>query len=75
MTMLLAAVLVLNPIGRDIVDSAFFLGERLSRNIWQSIALIAMAILATMVSLEWALRTLILKRRARARQELEFTST
>jgi hypothetical protein len=64
MTMLLAAALVLNPIGRDIVDSALFSGEQLSRNIWQPIALIAIAILATVVLLEWAFRTLILKRRA-----------
>jgi hypothetical protein len=64
MTMLLAAALVLSPIGRDIVGSAFFSGEQLSRNIWQSIALIAIAILATIILLEWALGTLILKRRA-----------
>jgi hypothetical protein len=62
MTILPAAAPVLNPIGRDITGSALFSGEQLS--IWRSIALIAIAILATMEWLERALRTLILKRRA-----------
>jgi len=44
MTMLLAAALVLDPVGRDIVGGTFFSGEQLSRNIRQSIALIAVAI-------------------------------
>jgi hypothetical protein len=63
-TMLLAAAAVLNPLGLDIVRSAYFAGEQLSRNIRQPIAWIAIAILATMVCLEWTLRSLILKRRA-----------
>jgi hypothetical protein len=64
MTMLLAAAAVLNPIGMDIIYSAFLTGEQLSRNIWQSIAWIAIAILAALVLLEWTLRKLILRRRA-----------
>jgi hypothetical protein len=63
-TALLAAAVVLNPIGLDIIYSAFLSGERLSRNIWGSIAWIGMAILAMIVLLEWAVRTLILKRSA-----------
>jgi hypothetical protein len=39
MTMLLAAALVPNPIGRDIVGSVFSSGQRLSRNIWQLICI------------------------------------
>jgi hypothetical protein len=63
--MLLAAAAGLNPIGLDIVRSAFFSNEQLSRDIGQFIALIAIATLATLLSLEWILRTLISKRRAR----------
>jgi hypothetical protein len=63
-TAVLAAAVVLNPIGLDIFYSAFLSGEQLSRNIWGSIALIGMAILAMIVLLEWAVRTLILKRSA-----------
>ena len=65
MTALLAAAVVLNPIGLDIFYSAFLSGEQLSRNIWGSIAWIGMAILAMTVLLEWIVRTLILKRRMR----------
>ena len=64
-TALLAAAVVLNPIGLDIIYSAFLSGEQLSRNIWGSIAWIGMAILAMIVLLEWIVRTLVLKRRAR----------
>ncbi len=64
LTALLAAAVALNPLGLDIVYSAFLSGEQLSRNIWKSIALIGMAILAAIVLLEWAVRTLILKRSA-----------
>jgi len=63
-TMLLAAVAGLNPIGQDVLYSGFLSGEQLARNIWQSIALIAIAILATLILVEWTLRTIILRRRA-----------
>jgi hypothetical protein len=63
-TMLFAAAAVLNPIGQDVLYSGFVSGEQLARNIWQSIALIAIAILATLILLEWTLRRIILRRRA-----------
>jgi hypothetical protein len=64
-TALLAVAVVLNPIGLDIIYSAFLSSEQLSRNIWGSIALIGMTILAMIVLLEWVVRMLVLKRRAR----------
>ena len=64
-TALLAAAVVLNPIGLDIFYSAFLSGEQLSRNIWGSIAWIGMALLVLIVLLEWIVRTLILKRSTR----------
>jgi hypothetical protein len=63
-TTLLAAAIVLNPIGLDVFYSAFLSGEQLSRNIWASIAVVGIAILAMIVLLEWTVRTLILKRGA-----------
>ena len=63
--MLLLAILVLNPLGLDVLNAAFFSNEQLSRNIWQPIALIAIAILSALLLVEWLLRTLVLKRRAR----------
>ena len=63
--MLLVAILVLNPLGLDVLNAAFFSNEQLSRSIWQPIALIVMAMLLALVLLEWFLRTLVLKRRAR----------
>ena len=63
--MLFAALVALNPLGLDVITAAFFSGEALSRNIWGSIALTGMAILALIVALEWLIRTRILNRRAR----------
>ncbi len=63
--MLLVAILVLNPLGLDVLNAAFFSNEQLSRSIWRPIAWIAIAILLALLLLEWFLRTLVLKRRAR----------
>jgi hypothetical protein len=64
-TALLAAAVMLNPIGLDIFYSAFLSGEQLSRNIWGSIAWTGIALLALIVLLEWIFRTLTLKRSTR----------
>jgi hypothetical protein len=63
--MLLAAALVLNPLGLDVLNTAFLSNEQLSRSIWQPIALIAIGILLALSMLERFLRALVLKRRAR----------
>ncbi len=62
--MLLAAILALSPLGRDVIYAAFFSNEALSRNIWESIALTGMAVMALIVLLEWRIRVVILNRRA-----------
>ena len=64
-SMLLAAVLALNPIGLDVIYAAFFSGEALSRNIWGPIALTGMAVAALVILLEWRTRVSIANRRAR----------
>ena len=62
--MLLAAILALSPLGIDVIHAAFFASEALSRNIWGSIALTGMAIMALIVLLEWGTRKFIISRRA-----------
>ena len=63
--LLLSALVALNPLGLDVIHAAFFSNEALSRNIWGSIALTAMAIMALIVLLEWGPRMFIISRRAR----------
>jgi hypothetical protein len=63
--MLLAAIIVLNPLGIDVIQAAFFANEALSRDIWGPIALTGMAIMALIVLLEWGTRKFIISRRAR----------
>lgn len=64
-SVLISLVATLSPFGRDIVDSAFFAGEALSRNIWAPIALTIFAVMAAVILVEWLIRTYILNRRAR----------
>ena len=64
--MLLAAVIVLNPLGIDVIQAAFFASEALSRSIWGPIVLTGMAIVALIVLLEWGIRKFIISRRARS---------
>jgi hypothetical protein len=63
-TVLLAAVAALNPLGLDIIQTAFFSGEALARNIWQPIVLCAAAIFAVLIGLEWWIRRRLLVRHA-----------
>jgi hypothetical protein len=58
--MLLAGILALSPLGRDVIYLSFFSNEALSRNIWQPIALTAIAIAAVVVLLEWWIRVFML---------------
>jgi hypothetical protein len=64
-SLLLSALVTLNPLGLDVIHAAFFSNEALSRNIWGSTALTAMAIMALIVLLEWGPRMFIISRRAR----------
>lgn len=64
-SLLLGAVVALNPIGLDLLHSAFFAGEQLARNIAQPLVLTALAVMVLMVMLEWLMRFFLVKRRAR----------
>ncbi|RXG91525.1 hypothetical protein [Bradyrhizobium zhanjiangense] len=64
-SLLLGAVVALNPIGLDFLHSAFLSGEQLSRNIAQPIVLSALAILVLVGIIEWLVRFVVFKRRAR----------
>ena len=61
----LAAIVSFNPLGLDVIHSAFFSAEALARNIWQPIALSAIAIMVLAVVLEWWIRALLINRRQR----------
>ncbi|MBR0705265.1 hypothetical protein AB7M17_006480 [Bradyrhizobium sp. USDA 377] len=64
-SLLLGAVVALNPVGLEFLHSAFFAGEQLARNIAQPIVLTALAIMVLAVLLEWLVRSFLVKRRAR----------
>ena len=64
-SMLLSIVVLVSPIGAEILHDAFFSGEQLSRSIAQPIALIGFAILISICIVEWLVRSIVSKRRAR----------
>ncbi|MDD1516994.1 MULTISPECIES: hypothetical protein [Bradyrhizobium] len=64
-SLLLGAIVALNPIGLDFLHSAFFAGEQLARNIAQPIVLTALTMMVLVVVLEWLVRSFLVKRRAR----------
>jgi hypothetical protein len=63
--MVVTAAIVLNPLGMDVIQAAFFSSEALSRDIWGPIVLTGIAIAALIVMLEWGTRKFIISRRAR----------
>lgn len=65
LSLLLGAVVALNPIGLDFLHSAFLSGEQLSRNIAQPIVFSGLAILVLIGIIEWLVRFVVFRRRAR----------
>ncbi|MEZ5820221.1 MAG: hypothetical protein AB7I42_16110 [Bradyrhizobium sp.] len=64
-SLLLAIIVTISPLGRDVIYSAFFSSEQLSRNIAKPMFFIGLAIMALIVALEWLIRHIIFRRRAR----------
>ena len=62
---LLGAVVILTPPGSEILHDAFFASEAISRNIAQFLVYAGLAILVLMGLLEWLVRVLVSRRRAR----------
>ncbi len=65
--MLVAVILVLNPVGLDVLHAAFFSAESLSRGIWGPIVLVIGCIMALVILLEWGIRAFVMRRRARGK--------
>ena len=63
--MLLSIIILISPIGHEVLYDAFFSNEGLSRAIAQPLAFIGFAILASICAIEWLVRLLISRRRAR----------
>ncbi|WP_315738181.1 MULTISPECIES: hypothetical protein [unclassified Bradyrhizobium] len=61
-TALVSVALLANPLGIDVIHSAFFSGEALSRGIWAPIVLAGFAICAVLMLLEAIIRALIWRR-------------
>jgi len=64
-SLLLAVLIVISPVGREIIHDAFYSGEALSRSISQAVICIALGIAVLIMGLEWLVRLIISRRRAR----------
>jgi hypothetical protein len=64
-SLLFAIIVVISPLGREVLHDAFFSGEALSRNIAQAMLTVGLPFLVLVVVLEWLVRLIISRRRAR----------
>jgi hypothetical protein len=64
-TAFLAIMVIISPPGREIIHDAFFSSEALSRGIAQFLLTIALGIAVLIAGLEWLVRLIISRRRAR----------
>jgi hypothetical protein len=64
-SLLLAVAVILSPLGREVLHDAFFSGEALSRSISQPLFFAGLAILVLIAVIEWLVRMIISRRRAR----------
>ena len=66
MTAIVAGILGISPIGRDIFDTAFISSERWMQDFWQFVYLCGVAIVIVLALIEWGIRAIIVRRRAAA---------
>jgi hypothetical protein len=64
-SLLLAVLIVISPVGREIIHDAFYSGEALSRSIAQFLVYIGLGAAVLITALEWLVRLIISRRRAR----------
>ena len=64
-SLLLAVLIVISPLGRELIHDAFYSGEALSRSIAQFLVYIGLGVAVLIIALEWLVRLIISRRRAR----------
>ncbi|HLZ02295.1 MAG TPA: hypothetical protein VKR55_09100 [Bradyrhizobium sp.] len=70
-SLLLAVLVIVSPPGREILHDAIFSGEALSRGIAQFLVCVGLGILALIGGLEWLVRVIISRRRARGASDIK----
>jgi hypothetical protein len=63
-TLILAVLVAISPLGREVLEGAFVSGEQLSRSISQFMLAVGLAMLAGLALLEWLAKWLLTRRRA-----------
>ena len=64
-SMLIAVLVAASPLGREVIHNGFLSGEALSRDIARPLFFMGLAIFALIAAVEWLVRLIISKRRAR----------
>jgi hypothetical protein len=70
MSLLLAAFVIITPPGREIIHDALFASEAISRGIARFLVYIGLGILVLIGGLEWLVRVIISRRRARGASDI-----
>src|SRR3954453_17408112 len=74
-TAIVAGLLAISPIARDIFDAAFVSSERWMQDFWRCVFLCGVAILLVLAFIEWGIRVIILRRRAAVAGSCEVQNT
>ena len=64
--MVATAMLALSPLAREIFHAAFVSKDRWLQDLFQLIYIVGVVIAAALIVIEWGVRVMILRRRARA---------
>jgi ABC-type sugar transport system permease subunit len=66
LTMVLVTILVVTPLAREVFYAAFISSERWMQDFWRLVYLAGVAIAILVGFIEWGVRAIIARRRARA---------
>ena len=64
-SIVVAVLVVVSPLGQEVIHNGFFSGEGLARNIAQPLFFTGLGIFVLIAVAEWLVRLIILKRRVR----------
>jgi hypothetical protein len=70
MSLLLAVFISITPPGREIIHDALLSSDAMSRGIAQFLVYIALGALVVIAALEWLVRVMISRRRARSASDI-----
>lgn len=74
-TGIVAAVVLVSPLGQSVLHGSFLSGEQLARSISQLVLIAGIAILVALAVIEWLVRVVLVRRRTAEAASAALTAT